>query len=285
MSTDLRAARKDDVPACGRVMYEAFRDIAERHNFPPDFPSAEAAMALLAGLLEAPGFDAFVAEQDGRVIGSVFVSRRASVGGISVLTVDPSDQNRAVGRSLLERGMEFLAEHGHRRQQLVQAGYHNRSLCLYAKRGFLPSEVLANVTGRPIGVEVPGRAVRRAVEGDADACNALCRAVHGFDRPGEVAHAIARGTAAVVEHGGRITGYSTAVGFVGHGVGETNEDVKALIGSVDAFSGPGILIPIRNRELFRWCLDHGLRVVQQMLLMDTLPSEPPNGAYWPAVLC
>jgi len=38
--------------------------------------------------------------------------------------------------------------------------------------------------------------------------------------------AIQRGTATVVEHDGRITGYATTIGFFGHAVGETNEDLK-----------------------------------------------------------
>ncbi|MCI0427132.1 MAG: GNAT family N-acetyltransferase [Nitrospiraceae bacterium] len=282
--TTLRPAHRGDIPACSRVMYDAFRDISERHNFPPDFPSAEVAGGLLTTILEAPGFDAFVAEDEGRIVGSIFVSRRSRVGGISVLTIDPMAQNHGVGRRLLQHGMEFLVERGHRRQQIVQAGYHNRSLCLYAKLGFNASELLSNMTGKPIRATIPERKVRRASDDDAGACNALCRKVHGFDRMDEVAHAIAQGTAAVVERGGRITGYTTGVGFVGHGVGETNEDLKALIASADEFAGPGILIPTCNGELFRWCIENGLRVVQQMTLMDTHPPGPPNGVYWPAVL-
>jgi hypothetical protein len=181
--------------------------------------------------------------------------------------------------------MEFLVERGHKRQQLVQAGYHNRSLCLYAKLGFIASEMLSNMTGKPIRVSIPERTVRLASEDDAEACNAVCRRVHGFDRRREVAHAIAQGTAVVVESGGHITGYATGVGFIGHGVGATNEDLKALIASADEFAGPGILIPTSNGELFGWCLENGLRLVQQMVLMDTVPSGPANGVYWPGVLC
>ena len=285
MTTQLRTAQPGDIPAGSKVMYEAFKDIADRHNFRPDFPSAEVAGGLLSMMLEAPDFDAFVAEEDGAIVGSLFVSRRSPVGGISVITVDPKAQNRAVGRSLMQHGMKFLAEQGHKRQQLVQAGYHNRSLCLYAKLGFIASEMLSNMTGNPIQADIPGRTVRPATDGDADACNALCHKVHGFDRPAEVARAIAQGVARVVESGGRITGYTTGVGFEGHGVAESNKDLKALIGSADAFAGPGMLIPTTNGELFRWCLDNGLRVVQQMILMDTAPSGSPNGVYWPAVLC
>ena len=284
MTIELRLAQMEDIPACGRVMYEAFRDIAERHNFPPDFPSPAVAQGLLIDLLNAPAFDAFVAEEEGRILGSIFVSRRSRVGGISVLTIDPKLQNRGVGRRLLEHGMGFLVEQGHTRQQIIQVGYHNRSLCLYAKSGFIASELLSNMTGKPIRANIPGRTVRTARDGDVRACNALCRKVHGFDREHEVAHAIACGMAAVVERDGRITGYTTGVGFVGHGVGETNEDLKALIASADGFSGPGILIPTGNGELFRWCLENGLRVVQQMTLMDTQPSGSANGVYWPAIL-
>jgi hypothetical protein len=61
-------------------MYEAFTEIAQRHNFPPDFASAAVAEGLLSDLLNAPAFDAFVAEEEGRILGSIFVSRRSRVG-------------------------------------------------------------------------------------------------------------------------------------------------------------------------------------------------------------
>ncbi len=283
--TELRTAQASDIPACGTAMYEAFRNIAEQHNFPPDFPSADAAGGLLNMMLGAPDFDAFVAEEDGTIAGSIFVSRRSPVGGISVITVAPNVQNYAIGRQLMLHGMESLAQQGHTRQQLIQASYHNRSLCLYAKLGFIASDMLSNMNGDPIREDIPGRTVRQAADEDADVCNALCRSVHGFDRAGEVAAAIAHGTASVVESDGKITGYSTGVGFVGHGVGESNDDLKALIASVDEFMGPGVLIPTTNGELFRWCLEKGLRVSQQLTLMDTAPEGRRNGAYWPSVLC
>ena len=202
-----------------------------------------------------------------------------------MITIDPKVQNRSVGRQLMRYGIDQLKKYGHTRQQLVQAAYHNRSLCLYAKLGFIASEMLSTMTGAAVQGGIPNRTVRLATDVDADACNALCREVHGFDRAGEVEGAIGQNTALVVEHDGRVTGYTTGVGFVGHGVGESNEDLKALISSADEFVGPGILIPTNNADLFGWCLENGLKVVQQMILMDTAPTGPPNGVYWPAVLC
>jgi hypothetical protein len=168
--------------------------------------------------------------------------------------------------------------------RLVQAGYHNRSLALYAKLGLDVREPLANVQGSPLGLSVPGYAVHPAGEGDVAACDALHLRLHGFERGQDLRDAIGRGTATVVEHGGRITGYATGIGFFGHAIGENNEDLKALIGAAPAFAGPGFLLPTRNGALFRWCLGHGLRVVQPMTLMSLGLYTEPTGAFLPSVL-
>ncbi|MBV8088207.1 MAG: hypothetical protein JO139_01285 [Alphaproteobacteria bacterium] len=78
--------------------------------------------------------------------------------------------------------------------------------------------------------------------------------MHGFERSAEVADGIAGNTATVVEHLGRITGYATEIGYFAHAVGETNEDLKALIGAAPTIAGPGFLLPTRNHDLFSWCL-------------------------------
>lgn len=108
--------------------------------------------------------------------------------------------------------------------------------------------------------------------------------VHGQDRSGELADAMKGGTAVVVERHERITGYVTVLAFFGHAVAETNLDLQALIASAEAFAGPGIIVPTRNSDLFRWCLENGLRVVQPMTLMTLGLYNEPAGAYLPSVL-
>jgi len=44
------------------------------------------------------------------------------------------------------------------------------------------------------------------------------------------------------------------------------------------------LLPTRNGELMRWCLDHGLRVVQPMTLMSLGMYNEPRGAFMPSIL-
>ena len=63
-----------------------------------------------------------------------------------------------------------------------------------------------------------------------------------------------------------------------------DDDLKALIGAAAEFRGQGFLVPARNSELLRWCLDRGLRVVQQMTLMGTGMYKEPAGAYLPSVI-
>jgi hypothetical protein len=123
-----------------------------------------------------------------------------------------------------------------------------------------------------------------ATDKDLEACNQVCRSVHGHDRGGELLDVIRQGSASVVEHGSRITGDATSVTFFGHAVGEIDEDLKAFITAASGFPGSGLLLPIRNAELFRWCLDHGLRVVQTNTLTSIGLYNTPTGAFPPSML-
>jgi hypothetical protein len=218
------------------------------------------------------------------VVGSNFLHQGAIIGGIGPITVDPAVQNQQIGRRLMIDVMERAERQQTSGIRLVQTAYHNRSLSLYTKLGFDPREPLSTFQGRPPAVHISGRSVRQATASDLQACNRLCRKVHGFERAAELSEAIERGAASVVEHGGRITGYATPVAFFAHAVAETNDDLKALIAAAKSYEGPGFLVPTRNGDLMRWCLEHGLRVVQPMTLMTIGLYNEPAGAYLPSVL-
>jgi hypothetical protein len=121
-------------------------------------------------------------------------------------------------------------------------------------------------------------------QSDLASVDEVCFAVHGHTRHNEAAAAITQGTAMVVEHDGRITGYTTGIGFFGHTVGESNQDLMALIGAADQIAGPGFLLPTRNSELMRWCLNQGLRIVMPMTLMARGLYQEPRGVFFPSVL-
>lgn len=284
MDIQIRSMRQEDVEAGGRICYEAFKSISEKHNFPPDFPSPEVAVGLLSHLLSRDDIYAVVAEADGRVVGSNFLWEGAVIAGVGPITVAPDVQDGAIGKRLMNEVMRRAEERRFAGVRLLQAAYHNRSLSLYTKLGFDTREPISTIQGTALGIEIPGHRVRPARKSDLDDCNKLHLRLHGYERRTELLLAIRQETATVVEHGGRITGYATEVGFMGHAVAESNEDLKALIGAAKSFPGPGFLLPTRNSDLMRWCLEKGLRVVMPMTLMSTGLYNEPKGAFLTSVI-
>ena len=280
----LRPGTVDDVTACATICYQAFKTIADAHNFTPDFPAVEVAIGVMGTLLSHPKFYSVVAEIDGQIVGSNFLDERNVIAGLGPITVDPTAQNRSIGRKLMENAHERAAKEKFPGVRLIQAGYHSRSLSLYTKLGYEVREPLACIQGSAVKIGITGCAVRKATESDLDACNRICQNIHGHDRSGELTDATEKGTATVVEREGRVTGYATVLGFFGHAVGESNRDMQALISAATEFAGPGFLLPTRNRELFQWCLEHGLRVTQPMTLMSKGFYKEPAGAFLPSIL-
>jgi len=280
----IREAQRGDAAVCGQICYDAFTSLNRTHGFPPDFPDPERSTRILSTMFSHSGFYCVVAESGGRIAGSNCLDERSEIAGVGPITIDPQVQNRGIGRKLMQAVMDRARSRGAAGVRLVQAAFHNRSLSLYASLGFDIREPLSCMQGRTTQRSIPGFAVRAAQPADLDACNALSRGVHGFDRGRELAEAVQQGTAFVVERGGEITGYASSLAFFGHATAQTNLDLQALIASAESFGGPGILIPSRNNQLFRWCLANGLRVVQPMTLMTAGLYNDPGGAWLPSIL-
>jgi GNAT superfamily N-acetyltransferase len=284
MKLTLRPGQVSDAKVCGELCWKAFTAISQQHNFPPDFPSAEVATGLLTWALSRPDVYSVIAEVDGKIVGSNFLWESDAIAGVGPITIDPANQNGGVGRGLMENVLERATQRKFAGIRLVQAAFHNRSLSLYTKLGFEVREPLANIQGAPLRQSFAGLPVRPAAESDVDVCSRLCRRIHGHDRRNELLGAIQQETATVVERNGSITGYATAIGFFGHAVAESNDDLKALIAAALEISGPGFLLPTRNGEVFRWCLNQGLRVTQPMTLMSQGLYNEPRGSFLPSIL-
>jgi GNAT superfamily N-acetyltransferase len=280
----LRTAVAADAEPCGHIAYHAFRQIAERHGFPPDFPSPEVASGLLSMLFSHPKFFTVVAEVEGTIVGSNALDERGAISGIGPITIDPTSQNSGIGRALMDAVIERAAHSTPAGVRLVQAAYHNRSLSLYLKLGFDVREPLSVMNGELKPRSIPGYEVTPATDADVEQCNLLCAACHGHDRGEELADGIRSGSAVVVRRAGRISGYASGFGFFGHAVGEANEDVQALLASAKSFVGPGILVPTRNSALMRWCFNNGLRVVFPATLMSKGLFQEPRAAWLPSIL-
>lgn len=280
----IRRATLDDADVCGQICYDAFVTINRAHNFPPELPAPEFSQNLLRIFFSHAGFYCVVAEVGGRIVGSNCIDERSTIAGIGPLTVDPVVQNGRIGRTLMQAVVDRARERGFPGVRLLQSAFHSRSLGLYTKMGFDSREPMSVMHGPPVGEPMAGYDVRSATDADVDACNRICARVHGHDRAGELRDSMAHGSVVVVERAGRITGYATAFGYGGHAVAESNADLEALIAAAPELSPPGIIVPTRNGELMRWCLNHGLRIVQPMTLMSRGLYSEPAGAYMPSIL-
>ncbi|HEX4174190.1 MAG TPA: GNAT family N-acetyltransferase, partial [Acetobacteraceae bacterium] len=264
--------------------YSAFKSISDQHRFPADFDTPETAHSVASLLLSHPKFYGVIAEDNGHLLGSNFIDLRSSIVGLGPISVDPEAQNQGVGRQLMLAAMEEAQRRGCAGIRLVQIAYHNRSLCLYTTLGFRSRCPLSIMQGKPLHQRFPGYEVRRATRADADACNALCHRIHGFDRRQELDESVAQDSLIVVEHLGVISGYTNGLGFFTHTVADSNRSLMALIAAAPAFPGPGFFVPTTNFEVFNWCLQQGLRLVAQATYMTIGLFNEPDGAWLPSVL-
>jgi predicted N-acetyltransferase YhbS len=280
---EIRRATADDAVACGRIMWDAFETFATAHNFPIEPGSPEFTDLQMQAMLSTQGIFGLVAERDGDILGSALQDERGTIIGIGPVSVAPRIRDGRVGRALMEALLQRCRERDVAGVRLMQTAYNYRSLSLYAKLGFSVREPLSVFQGSPNAAGVSGTTARPAIPDDVDACDDICRRVHGHDRHAEVQAAVDRGMASVVERGGALSGYTTGLGYIGHAVGRTDDDVIALLQSAKTFTGLGALVPSRNTALMSWCLNAGLRLIQQSTLMSIGLYNEPQGAWLPSI--
>jgi GNAT superfamily N-acetyltransferase len=284
---NIRPVTTADAENVGQIMYKAFRLIADRHNFPHDFPSIESAMEITGIAINDPDVVGFVAEDEGgRFLGSNFLWKHNRIAGVGPITVDPEAQARGVGRTLMQAVIEAGRDAAGIR--LVQDAFNTVSLPLYAGLGFDVVEPLVIMQGTP--KDKPSRETKvRLLEGkDFPACAEMCQTIHGFDRSRELEQFSQVFPAFVAEREGRIVAYASAPTLwqMNHAVSETTEEMQnLLVGAAHLAEQPlAFLLPIRQAKLFRWCLSQGLRVVKPMNLMTMGAYQEPRGCFLPSVM-
>ncbi len=270
MDVKIRVAVPADVAACGRIMHEAFREINERHGFENiEIPTMESGGGAAGFVIANPSFHSVVAEAGGHVVGCCFLDERGSIRGVDMISVDPAAQGQGVGRKLMEAVLEHSL--GSRGVRLAQHTFNTSSMALYASLGFEVKEPLLVMCGRLRGETPSDVEVRPMCAQDLEACGALCEKVHGFERNNALRDWLQIFTPYVALRTGRVVAYASAPAewSANHDVAET---------------GPlAFLLPVRQASFFRWCLDHGLRVVKPMTLMAMGEYRDPVGCYFTSV--
>ena len=281
----LREAEPADAARCAEIVFEAFGALHDHHRFQRDFPQLEAAAGLVDMFIAHPQVWGVLAEVDGQIVGSNFLDERSPIRGVGPITVAPEGQDSGVGRRLMEAVLE--RGKGAPGIRLLQDAFHMRSLALYGVLGFDVKEPAAVVTGSPRAGDASDHEVRPLEDEDLDACGELCRTVHGYERTNELRDAKQAFAPFVALRESRVVAYASALSFwpMNHGVAETAADMEALlVGAAAAIDDPlAFLVPLR-RELFRWTLEQGLRLVKPMNVMALGEYREPQGSWFPSVL-
>ena len=287
MGIAIRPATENYTDACGRICYEGFRSVSERHGFPPIFPSVGVATQRVGAFIQHPSVFGVVAETgDGKIVGFNFLSERDPIRAVGPIVIDPATEGHGIGRQLMEAVLKRAR--GARSIRLIQDSFNVQSLSLYASLGFDAQEILVVLSGIPASEPPSSWEIRSLTASDIAGCESLHKNVHGYTRTNELRDTLAIGAPVVALRDGRVRAYmaAPAIWLANHSVAETEEDMQALLlGSPGITNQPiSFLMPIRRAALFRWCLRQGLRAIRPMTLMTMGEYHEPQGSYFPSVL-
>lgn len=175
--------RDEDARAVFDVSVMTFDDYGDRFHEPPSPPPPpEPGLLRIRHLIERDPGGAWVAEEDGEVIGAALAIDRDGVWGLSLLIVLPDHQSGGVGRALLEASLAYAD--GGRRGGIILASQDARALRAYARAGFEMHPCI-DASGHP-RVPEPPRSVRDGDASDVPLTEAVDRAVRGVPHGSDI---------------------------------------------------------------------------------------------------
>ncbi len=285
MAIELVPAEPQHAKELGSICFEAFKEIHDRGCGTRDFPTVEIAQQVLGMLVEREDFYSVSALDNGRLVGSNFLSLMDPVAGVGPITVDPSYQGQGLGRILMQDVIDYARRHNIEQVRLMQDSFNVASLSLYASLGFDVKAPVAFMQAAPLAQA--DESVRPIAESDLPAIEELSERIYKNSRRNEVAAAAPYGFAALLrERQGRITGYLLP-GIFGHGVAETEEDALALVGEAARRLPPEVarfFCPLTESSFYRRALQADCRVIKVMNYMTIGPYEHPDEVWMPSVL-
>ena len=285
-SLTIRKGKLGDEKECGRIMCNAFTELASRYYCRSDVPTVEMGVEFAKAFIEDKKISFFVAEFDGKIVGSNTLHMHNEVAGIGPITVDPPYQGRGIGRALMNASISEAKEAGFERIRLCADAFNRISVPLYSSLGFRPDEVLAFVIGKPKAVSMIKIELKEASDVDIDTIDKISKDILGFSRKSEVRQIMSSGGKVLLGiRDGRAIGYMTELGLFGHGMAYNEEELKAMIiKAADKLDEISFLLPARRIDFFKWALSSGLRVEKFMILMCIGSYNEPKGAYFPSVI-
>lgn len=296
MPLSIRPVRQDDIPALGRICFEAFGALQDRHAIERDFDSIDTATMVIGMCASRPDFAGFVALDGDRIIGSNFLcfsdadnaSMKSGVAGVGPITIAPDAQSRGVGRALMSAVLNEATRRGIQHVRLLQEAVNTTSLSLYTKLGFDWKESCALVRLPPADHHSRAEDPRVApvTAADLPAIADISARHYGSSRRNEAAAYLnMRMPGFILRQGATPTAYFFP-GLFGHGFAASPTDMAALITHAALHTPPmfqRFLLPLSQNDLNRQLMDSGCRAIKLFNYMSLGPYRAPTGAWLPAI--
>lgn len=179
---EIRPMREPDADAAHALAFETFEAAGRALGLPPEErPDSVLSRPRYVDLIRRDPGGAWVAEQDGEIVGCALAIRRDDVWGLSLLVVHPQLQSAGLGRELLQRAHAYAD--GARGRIILSSG-DARALRSYARLGLTGHPCFA-AAGTPRGVQEPA-GLRPAAPADQPFLDHVDRQVRGAARGGDL---------------------------------------------------------------------------------------------------
>ena len=147
MSATIRPARRDDLPALGRLgalLVRTHHDFDATRFIAATSQTEHGYASFLGTQLDEPKVVVLVAEREGEVVGYTYagvegrdyMSLRGPAGVLYDIVVDPAHRGEGIGRMLLDAALVALEARGAPRAVLSTADRNEAAQRLFARAGF-----------------------------------------------------------------------------------------------------------------------------------------------------
>lgn len=278
----IRNVRPDELEEVWRVHVASSSDLAVRRGGaarPADEPVSPDARAGLAS--DPDGY--FCAVEDGRIRGMVSALVRGRVWYLSMLFVLPGDQERGLGRALLERALAYGEARGVQ-VRCVWSSLDPRAQARYVMAGMAPRWPIYRLQGDAAAVARLEARVRldpraREMPCDPSAAEKLMVEVFGDGRADDLAYWRSDGGAALaIERGGELAAFAYRRGErIGPAAGRDETAFLQAIAAAAAGAGTVTLrVPGASASLLEALIGCGFRIGSLAVFMASRPFGRPE---------
>lgn len=153
MTVTYRQAGSEDIPNVTKVNRIALNEVHQRHGFGDQQADLnEPPNPFFHFTLEHEPRGFWVAEDDGEIVGMTISWIRGTFWFLSYLFIMPARQGRGIGRTLLEKALEYGRDTDITNRALITGAFNPVSIGLYTHYGMYPREPLYMMEAEAVNV-------------------------------------------------------------------------------------------------------------------------------------